>query len=264
LENLVSNFRCKPGKRGAEMVLPESVDSLLPPVAAAPADVAEPPWRQRAIDRSTQSVRLRAGRRVQRFLSSAREIIAEKQSIELTVQEVVDHSQQSLRSFYQYFEGKHGLLLALFEEETDIAVRRFRESAVADDPLHRLRDAVLMLYELASPGRISVQPLFAEFVQGLVADHPDEVSAAFLPLVELFQSIVQDAAAAGVLRPGRPRRIVSIILQSATMTAVRSAGGHQPITGAEVWDFVEHAIVPDEVLANRATASASPKRRVSR
>jgi AcrR family transcriptional regulator len=246
------------------MVLPESVDGLLPPDAAAPADVAEPPWRQRAIDRSTHSVRLRAAKRVQRFLNSAREIIAEKQSIEFTVQEVVDHSQQSLRSFYQYFEGKHGLLLALFEEETDIAVKRFREATVGDDPLLRLREAVLMLYDLASPGRISVQPLFAEFVQGLVADHPDEVAAAFLPLIEFFQSIVEDAAAADLLRPGRPRRTVSIILQSATMTAVRSAGGHQPITGEEVWDFVEHAIVPDEVLAARAKATESPNRRKSR
>ena len=33
------------------------------------------------------------------------------------MQEVVDRSKQSLRSFYQYFDGKHELLLALFEEE---------------------------------------------------------------------------------------------------------------------------------------------------
>ena len=246
------------------MVLPESVDSLLPPDAAPAAGVAEPPWRQRAIDRSTQSVRLRAAKRVQRFLNSAREIIAERQSIEFTVQEVVDHSEQSLRSFYQYFEGKHGLLLALFEEETDIAVRRFRASAVADDPLDRLREAVLLLYDLASPGRISVQPLFADFAQGLVAEHPDEVAAAFAPLIEFFYAIVEEAADRDLLRPGRPRRIVSIILQTATMTAVRSAGGHQPITGEEVWDFVEHAIVPDEVLAARAEAAESPARRKSR
>ena len=123
-------------------------------------------------------------------------------------------------------------------------------------------DAVLHLYKLYMS--------FAEIDQAtrimrdFVADHPDEVSAAFLPLVEFFQSIVEDAAAVGLLRPGRPRRIVSIILQTATMTAVRSAGGRQPITGEEVWDFVEHAIVPDELLATRAKATALPKRRKSR
>ena len=35
---------------------------------------------------------------------------------EFTVQEVVERSGQSLRSFYQYFGGKQELLLALFEE----------------------------------------------------------------------------------------------------------------------------------------------------
>ena len=35
---------------------------------------------------------------------------------DFTVQEVVERSGQSLRSFYQYFGGKHELLLALFEE----------------------------------------------------------------------------------------------------------------------------------------------------
>jgi len=221
------------------------------PVAASDALAAEPPWRQRAIDRSTRSVRLRAAKRVQRFLNSARDIIADKQSIEFTVQEVVDRSKQSLRSFYQYFDGKHGLLLALFEEETDLAVRRFRETILTDDPLDRLRQAVLLLSELASPGRISVQPLFADFAQRLVVDHPDEVAAAFTPLLEFFGSIVEDAAAAGLLRPGRPRRVISIVLQTATLTAGRSAGGTVPITGEEVWEFIAHAIVPDEVLAAR-------------
>ena len=222
--------------------------------------VAEPSWRQRAIDRSTQSARLRAAKRVQRFLNTAREIIADKQSIEFTVQEVVDRSKQSLRSFYQYFDGKHGLLLALFEEETDLAVKRFRESVVAGDPLDRMREAILLLYELASPGRISVQPLFADFAQRLVVDHPDDVAAAFTPLLAFFRSIVDDAAAAGLLRPGRPSRVVSIVLQTATMTAGRDAGGHLPISGDEVWDFILHAIVPDEVLAARAKATKAPAR----
>src|SRR5829696_5617751 len=88
----------------------------------------EPRWRQRAIDRSTQPARDRAATRVERFLNSAREIIAEKGSIEFTVQEVVDRSQQSLRSFYQYFDGKDELLLGLFEAEMEPFVNRIREA----------------------------------------------------------------------------------------------------------------------------------------
>ena len=46
------------------------------------------------------------------------EIIAEKKSTEFTVQEVVDRSKQSLRSFYQYFDGKHELMLGLLKKRS--------------------------------------------------------------------------------------------------------------------------------------------------
>jgi len=110
----------------------------------------EPAWRQRAIDRSTQPARLRAAKRVQRFLNAAREIIAEKNSTEFTVQEVVDRSKQSLRSFYQYFDGKHELMLGLFEEEIDAAMVSLRAASAEGDPLDRLRAAVIVLYEQTS------------------------------------------------------------------------------------------------------------------
>ena len=54
--------------------------------------------------------------RVQKFLDAAQAIITEKSTTDFTVQEVVDRSRQSLRSFYQQFDGKHELLLALFED----------------------------------------------------------------------------------------------------------------------------------------------------
>ena len=215
----------------------------------------EPVWRQRAIDRSTQSARLRAAKRVQRFLNSAREIIAEKESTEFTVQEVVDRSKQSLRSFYQYFDGKHELLLGLFEEEIETSVRRLREVSSHGDPLQRLQATVIELYQSSRPNRSSVQPLFFEFAQQLMARHPDEVSAAYAPLFEYIAAIVEDAAAAGLLRPGRPRRLATMVMQAATATGGRSgtddAAHAHPITGEEVWEFCLHAIVPDNAVLHR-------------
>ena len=81
---------------------------------AEPID--EPGWKTRAVERSTRAAKLRAEQRVQRFLDAAQAIITEKGSTDFTVQEVVDRSRQSLRSFYQHFDGKHDLLLALFED----------------------------------------------------------------------------------------------------------------------------------------------------
>jgi AcrR family transcriptional regulator len=76
----------------------------------------EPAWKQRAVERSIKTAKLRAAQRVQRFLDAAQAIIIEKGSTDFTVQEVVDRSRQSLRSFYLQFDGKHELLLALFED----------------------------------------------------------------------------------------------------------------------------------------------------
>ena len=65
---------------------------------------------------SLDSARTRAENRVQQFLDAAVELMDEDPDRDFTVQEVVDRSGQSLRSFYQYFDGKYELLLALFEE----------------------------------------------------------------------------------------------------------------------------------------------------
>jgi AcrR family transcriptional regulator len=218
----------------------------------------EPVWRQRAIDRSTKSARARAAKRVQRFLNAAREIIAEKESTEFTVQEVVDKSKQSLRSFYQYFDGKHELLLGLFEEEIEIVGRRLHDASTDGDPLDRLRAAVVLLYELSAPHSASVQPLFFEFAQRLMVDHPDEVARAYAPVFEQLSTIVEDAADAGLLRPGRARRMATMVMQAATVTAGRSgAASAHPISGDEVWEFCLHAIVPDNVIEERESKAKS-------
>ena len=212
-------------------------------------------WRDRAIERSTRAARERAAVRVQQFLNAAREIIAEKGSTEFTVQEVVDRSKQSLRSFYQYFDGKHELLLALFEEEMGEAVARVKRVTIEGDPLDRLEQTVLVLYELCSPSERSEQPLFLEFAQRLLVTHPSEVASAYAPLLEYIVSMVEEAGDAGLLRPGRPRRLAAIVLQAATTTAGRSAGGRQPITASEMWEFCLHAIAPDSVVAGRLQAA---------
>ena len=186
---------------------------------------------------------------MQQFLDAAREVIAAKASTEFTVQEVVDRSKQSVRSFYQYFDSKHELLLVLFEEEMGIAVARIREATADGEPLDRLERVVLMLYDLCAPGRVSEQPLFAEFAQRLLVDHPEEVVAAHAPAAEYVAEIVELVGKAGLLREGRPRRLAAIVLQAATVTAGRSTGVRQPISGEEVWQFCLHAIVPDHKLS---------------
>lgn len=225
------------------------------------AERAEPAtWRELAVARSLDPARARAENRVQRFLDAAMQLMQDGEGNDFTVQEVVERSGQSLRSFYQYFDGKHELLLALFEEEMSETVARVREASTEGDPLERLEQAVLILYDVCSPERrSSIQPLFFEFAQLLLISHPDEVSRAYTPLFEYLVSIVEDAAEAGSLRPGKPRRQAAIVLQASTTTAGRSGGGTHPITGEEMWEFCLHAIAPDDVAAARSKRASRSK-----
>src|SRR3954468_19487608 len=105
-----------------------------------PEDAEGPAWRQLAVSRSLQAARSRAEERVQRFLDAAFELIDEKGTTEFTIQEVVDRSNQSLRRFYEYFDGKEHLVLALFEETVGEAFDDIRHAvAAASGPLERLR-----------------------------------------------------------------------------------------------------------------------------
>ena len=114
----------------------------------------ESSWREMAVARSLDPARARAEQRLQRFLDAAMELMAASPGREFTVQEVVERSGQSLRSFYQYFAGKHELLLALFEE----SVRSSTAQVLAhidgvDDPLERLRGFTSEYYRICRPSR---------------------------------------------------------------------------------------------------------------
>lgn len=220
--------------------------------SAAAAIPTESAVRDRAIERSTRAARERAAQRVQHFLDAARSVIDEKGTTEFTVQEIVDRSKQSLRSFYQYFDGKHELLLALFEEEMGITIGRLVGKAVDGDPLDRLEHAIGEIFEMSRPARMSGQPVFGEFALRLLVDHPEEVAASYAPLISYLTEIVQDGLDAGLLRPGKARRVAAIVLQTATFASATGAtGGRQPVTKAEVWQFCFHAVATDEVVAAR-------------
>jgi AcrR family transcriptional regulator len=213
-------------------------------LASTPAD--EPPWKQRAVERSTRAAKLRAEQRVQRFLDAAQVIIAEKGSTDFTVQEVVDRSRQSLRSFYQHFDGKHELLLALFEDALRRATEQIRAAAQGQaDPLDRLKVAVQLLFELSRPDPAARRPLFTDFAPQLLLTHPAEVRVAHASLLALLAELLTEASAAGELRAGvDPRRAAALTMQTVmfvAQSAVVSDEDDLPvITADEVWEFCAH------------------------
>src|SRR3954469_17795431 len=106
-------------------------------------------WRDLAVARSLDPARVRAEKRVQRFLDAALELMNSASGRDFTVQEVVERSGQSLRSFYQYFAGKYELLLALFEESVRATADHLRAlSLEEDDPVERLHQFVIEYHRL--------------------------------------------------------------------------------------------------------------------
>ncbi|QZA09941.1 TetR/AcrR family transcriptional regulator [Mycolicibacter heraklionensis] len=218
----------------------------LEPVVSNPEE--EPVWKQRAVERSIKTARLRAAQRVQRFLDAAQAIIIEKGSTDFTVQEVVERSRQSLRSFYLQFNGKHELLLALFE---DALVRTSDQIRAATDgqtkPLERLKVAIELLFELSRPDPSAKRPLFTDFAPRLLVSHPTEVRVAFTPLLTLLTELMEAADAAGELRKGvNARRMAAMVMQTVMFVAQSSAESDDPaahpITADELWDFCAHGL----------------------
>jgi AcrR family transcriptional regulator len=229
------------------------------------AEAAEPPKiesgasrRELAVARSLDSARVRAENRLQRFLDAALELMKERgPGKDFTVQEVVERSGQSLRLFYQYFGGKHELLLALFEESVRSTTEFLRyQIAEEEDPLQRLHRFVVEYYRLCRPmpGGDPVEwtptgPVMVDFAQQLLTSHPTEAALAFAPLVSLFREVLDEAAGAEVIRPGlRHSSIAGMALEaimfnafSATIggTSIRSDGADP---AEELWDLMLHGV----------------------
>lgn len=222
-------------------------------------------WREQAVARSLDTARARAEDRVQRFLDAALEVMEEPGSDgDFTVSEIVERSGQSLRSFYQYFGGKHELLLALFEESVVAAAATLRDQlAGIDDPLERLHTFVVGYYRLCNPaaarpsargrgGATPTTPVLVEFAQRLLTEHPVEAAQAFAPIVTLFSEVVGDAAQAGVVRPGLARSpLTGVILQAIMFNAFSATiGGSGPARGGdlaeEFWTFVLDGVGADD------------------
>jgi AcrR family transcriptional regulator len=208
----------------------------------------EPAWRKRAVSRSLNAARSRAEQRVQRFLDAAFELIDEKGTTDFTIQEVIDRSKQSLRGFYQYFDGKDELILALFEDSVLESANDLREVVDAEsDPVARLRAFTIRLHEWCDPtekprkrGSHNRRPI-SEFLVQLSGAHPERVNAAVAPVSHMLVELIDEAAAAGAIKVSDPRRAAALVEQTVMYSAwfgnrlVKDP--RKRLTAEETWEF---------------------------
>ena len=214
--------------------------------------MSEPAWRERAVSRSLTAARSRAEERVQRFLEAAFALIDEKGTTDFTIQEVIDRSNQSLRAFYQHFDGKNELLLALFEETVQEAADDIRAAVDAEStPLERLHVFVIRLHEWCDPEQRSRRrgahnrlPIM-DFMMRLAADHPERVKSAMAPISSTLLELLDAGVAAGAITVADTRHAAALIQQTVLSSWMADRLVHNPracATAEETWAFCLHGL----------------------
>jgi len=215
-------------------------------------DEGGPGWRRRAVSKSLSAARTRAEQRVQRLLDAAFALIDEKGSTEFTIQEVVDRSRQSLRGFYQYFEGKDELMFALLEETIRESLEDLRSAVESEsEPLARLRAFTIRLHEWCEPlgkarkrGAHNRLPV-SEFSLQLALKDPDRLAAVMAPISRTLLELLDAAVAAGSLQVTETRRAAMLIQQTVMYGWLMNRLVPSPrarVTAEDAWEFCLHGL----------------------
>lgn len=200
---------------------------------------AIPAWQARALDRSLSQARTRSVERLSRFVAAARSLATESASAAFTVQQVVERSGQSLKSFYRLFDGKDDLLLALLEEDCAVGALFLAEMVEAhDDPRERVRAWVTGLFELMAAGDEGYVGVLVREYGRLSEERPDQMEQAVAPFLDLLVDLLEQAQDGGVARAQDTRRDATLVFTLVLRCIHELALGRDPRSPAEVAEHV--------------------------
>jgi len=194
-------------------------------------------WQQRALDRSLLAAKRRALNKSNGFVRAGSQLLRKTGGLDFTVQDVVDHSGLSLRSFYQTFGSKDDLILAVYEDYVATAAAWIAQAmAEHDDPVEQIK--LFLVSRWSGPLTPEVTRALTLFNMTLAATRPFELARAQEPeLVVLLEAIERGIASGGVRSDIGSRRLAEILLHSAN-TAVNATiletGNESP---EDVWAF---------------------------
>lgn len=223
-------------------------------------------WRERAIERSLRGARARAMSRSERFIKAAGELLSETGRTDFTVQQLVERSKTSLRSFYQHFGSKDELLLALFEEVIRSYVGQWREeSEQYASYAERLQAIILRLYgSVSGEGYGEMSRALTLYHLQLAESRPDAFAAVLAPQKDLILDIIEGGVAAGEFRQDvDPQQLTLIVMQTIVAAAHMHALGAyltgEPLAPEELWRFIGAGLGVETV--QEPTRPRRPRRR---
>ncbi|WP_319453340.1 MULTISPECIES: TetR/AcrR family transcriptional regulator [unclassified Mycobacterium] len=231
----------------------------------------EPPdteWQERTVERRLSSARARALAHSSRFLAAALELVQETGRVDFTVQNLVDRSKLSLRSFYQHFDGKDELLLALYENLTRQFIADIRhEVGEAKEPLGQLEAFCRGFLARASESRFAGGHVVTIYHLGLEIDRPADFDKFWQPQMRLLTQILTACIKARVVRHDLTAAQLTMLLNSTLQSLSQIGVVHTRIEGGELsedemWSWCLHAVSPYPPATELASRRTPTRRSV--
>jgi len=205
-------------------------------------DASIPAWQRQSMQRSLQAARARAHARSDRFVKAATQLLQDKGDTDFTVQDVVDRSKMSIRTFYKYFASKEDLLVAVYETVVarEAVPRLKKQIAKQKDPLLRLKAYVDCLIELTARSGPAVRTL-ANFQNRLAESRPEDLARAMKPQFELLVELIEDIARTrplrGDLTAEAAARLTHYTVTAAVHARVLGSEGAFDLPARAIWEF---------------------------
>ena len=201
-----------------------------------------PAWQRQSLHRSLQAARARARARSNRFVAAAIRLLQEKGTTDFTVQDVVDRSRMSIRTFYKYFASKEDLLIAVYETAVaQEAVPRLRKCIEKQkDPLLRLRAYIRTVMDLTTQTGPGGRTLTG-FQNRLAESRPADLARAMKPQLDLLVELIEDITRTQPLRADltveTAARLTHYTVLAAAHSRVLGSEGALGIPAQTIWEF---------------------------
>lgn len=223
-------------------------------------------WHERTVERSLKNARERAISRGDKFVAAAAELLRTTGKSDFTVQEVVDRSGMSLRSFYHHFATKDDLLLALIEE----SVRRYSakvrpELETMDGPVEKLQHLLTNSFR----DRYSDDPAsrgLVLFHWHLAESRNAEFVATLAPQVQLITEVLEEGVEAGVFRSDLPIQVQAslvshTLLSLLDMRVLNVELVDEPVTADQLVEWCLTAVGAGNSAATTSASTSKASRR---
>jgi AcrR family transcriptional regulator len=153
----------------------------------------------------------------------------------------------SIRTFYNFFQSKDDLLVAVHETTLarEVAPRLRRRCEKERDPILRVKAYIDGIYGLTADPSPAFRAL-TTYRNRLAETRPEDLEQAFKPLVDLIEELLIDVQATGKLRTELTTRSAAILVQQTVLAAVHARilapEGGETVSAADLWSFCASGI----------------------